>query len=69
MPQSNSYGPPTLAELCEEAVQHCGDDWHRILAYVADRIASMPGGDQDRLVEDVSRILSFWVPPRSDVLH
>ena len=69
MTQSNNHGTETLAELCEEAVQHCGDDWHRVLAYVADRIAAMPGDDQERLAENVDRILSFWAPPRSGVLH
>ncbi len=69
MTQQDSSRTATLAELCEEAVQHYGDDWGRILAYVADRIALMPGEDQKRLTEDISRILSFCAPTRPGVLH
>ncbi len=59
----------SLAELCGEAVERFGADWPRIQAYVAERIARMPGDEQKRLTEDVNRILSFYAPSRPSVLH
>jgi hypothetical protein len=67
--QWDNRGPDNLAELCREAVECFGDDWARIRAYVAERIALMPLEDQRRLKDEVSRLLSFRAPSRPSVLH
>ena len=69
MTQQDSRGTATLAELCHEAVQRFGDDWGRVEAYVAKRIATMPQEDRERLADDVGRLLAFCAPSRPSVLH
>ncbi len=69
MIQRISHGPESLAELCQEAVERFGDDWGRIQAYVAERIALMPRDDQQRLAEDIDRLLGFRAPSRPSALH
>ncbi len=67
--QRNNHGPESLAELCQEAVERFGDDWALIQAYIAERIALMPKDDQQRLADDVSRLLAFCAPSRPSLLH
>ena len=67
--EQDSSRTATLAELCQEAVQRFGGDWERIRAYVAERIAQLPGEDRKRLIEDVDRLLAFCAPSRPGVLH
>ncbi|WP_201837342.1 hypothetical protein [Microvirga zambiensis] len=50
-------------------MQRYGDDWGRIRAYVAERIAHLPSEDRKRLIEDIDRLLSFHAPSRPSVLH
>lgn len=69
MTQQDSPRTATLAELCQEAVQRFGDDWGQIQAYVTERIATMPGTDGERLIDDVGRILASCAPSRPSVLH
>ena len=50
-------------------MQRFGDDWGQIHAYVTERIATMPGTDGERLIDDVGRILASCAPSRPSVLH
>lgn len=69
MTERNCNTEASLAELCREAVERFGADWPRIQAYVAERIALLPGDERKRLTDDVSRILSFCAPSRPSALH
>ena len=50
-------------------MQRFGDDWGQIQAYVTERIATMPGTDDERLIDDVGRLLASCAPSRPSVLH
>lgn len=69
MTKRNSNTPVTLADLCRDAVERFGADWPRIQAYVAEKIALLPGDERKRLTADVDRILSFCAPSRPGALH
>lgn len=51
-----------LATICSEAAQRHGSNWHAVERYIKKRLHALPKEQQERLANEIDRILRYRAP-------
>ena len=58
-----------LGGILTEAAQLHGDNWEAVERHIREKIADLPAEQQERLAEEMKRILRFSGPPEDQQTH
>jgi len=51
-----------LANICRDAAQRHGDDWHAVEKHIKKCVDALPNEQRERLAREMGRVLRYYAP-------